>query len=121
MGYFKKIINDNTTTPPLIPPPEGSGLIDWLTFVWRNFIPFLIWILASIWICYIIFYHSRLTGFIMTKIINQFFLNKKNYYFHVGSFSLTAISGKIMFRDLVYVTPDYTIRVQDGWSVHFLN
>ena len=68
-----------------------------------------------VWVCYVIFYHSRLVGYIITKIVNYLFI--KNGYFKIGSFSFASISGKIMFRDLVYVTEDYTLRVQDGWFV----
>jgi len=28
-----------------------------------------------------------------------------------------VLSGKIMFRDVVYITYDYTVRVQDGWMI----
>lgn len=35
----------------------------------------------------------------------------------LGSFTVCALSGKIMFRDIVYITEDYTIRVQDGWLI----
>jgi len=35
----------------------------------------------------------------------------------IGSFTVCALSGKIMFRDIVYITEDYTIRVQDGWLI----
>lgn len=34
-----------------------------------------------------------------------------------GSFTLSALSGKIMFRDIVYITADYSIRIQDGWLI----
>ena len=68
-----------------------------------------------VWVCYVIFYHSRLVGYIITKIVNYLFI--KNGYFKVGSFTFASISGKIMFRDLVYVTEDYSLRVQDGWYV----
>lgn len=34
-----------------------------------------------------------------------------------GSFTVCALSGKIMFRDIIYITEDYTIRVQDGWLI----
>lgn len=30
---------------------------------------------------------------------------------------MNALSGKIMFRDVVYITHDYTIRVQDGYLI----
>jgi hypothetical protein len=45
--------------------------------------------------------------------MNQFFV--KNGYFSVGSISVATISGKLMFRDFVYVTEDYSLRIQDGW------
>lgn len=35
----------------------------------------------------------------------------------LGSFTLSALSGKIMFRDIVYITTDYSIRIQDGWLI----
>lgn len=42
------------------------------------------------------------------------------YYISVsiaGSFTLSALSGKIMFRDIVYITTDYSFRIQDGWLI----
>ena len=30
---------------------------------------------------------------------------------------MDPLSGKIMFRDVVYCTEDFTLRVQDGWLV----
>ena len=30
---------------------------------------------------------------------------------------MCALSGKIMFRDVAYITADYTIRVQDGYLI----
>ncbi|RWS10976.1 uncharacterized protein B4U79_15895 [Dinothrombium tinctorium] len=91
----------------------------------------LIWLLfflllLMIWFTYILYYNSRLFGYILTKIVNHiifpkylFYDHKSNCrpYFKVGSFSLSAISGKIMFRDVIYVTPDYSVRIQDGWFI----
>lgn len=71
-----------------------------------------------IWVSYIVFYHSRVVGYILTKIINYLFI--KNGYFKIGSFSLASISGKIMVRDLVYITEDFSLRVQDGWYVYYI-
>ncbi len=68
-----------------------------------------------VWVSYITFYNSRVFGFIVSRIVNRFFI--KNGYFKIGSFSLATISGKIMFRDFVYVNEDYSIRIQDGWYV----
>lgn len=30
---------------------------------------------------------------------------------------MCALSGKIMFRDVVYITHDYSLRIQDGWVI----
>lgn len=37
--------------------------------------------------------------------------------FFIGSFTVCALSGKIMFRDIIYITHDYSVRVQDGWMI----
>jgi len=34
-----------------------------------------------------------------------------------GSFTWSVLSGKIMFRDVAYVTYDYSVRVQDGYLI----
>nr|CAD7463263.1 unnamed protein product [Timema tahoe] len=36
---------------------------------------------------------------------------------HKGSITCNVLSGKIMFRNIAYVTHDYTIRIQDGWLI----
>jgi hypothetical protein len=109
------ILRPNGTDGPLMEPPElsGSSFSDWIAFFWQNLYPFIIWILAMVWVSYITFYNSRVFGFIVSRIVNRFFV--KNGYFNIGSFSLATISGKIMFRDFVYVNEDYSIRIQDGW------
>lgn len=105
----------NQSSKELISPPkiEGSSFIDWVYFFIRNGYIFFIWLMAMSWVVYIIFYHSRVIGYILTKVINYLFI--KNGYFKIGSFSLATISGKIMFRNLVYVTEDYSLRIKDGW------
>ncbi|RZC40208.1 hypothetical protein BDFB_007646, partial [Asbolus verrucosus] len=72
-------------------------------------------VFAVIWVIYITYYNSRVVGFIITKTVNRFFISEG--YFKIGSLSLNALSGKIMFRDVVYITHDYTIRVQDGYLI----
>ncbi|XP_064482137.1 bridge-like lipid transfer protein family member 1 [Ornithodoros turicata] len=69
---------------------------------------------AIVWVIYISFYNSRVVGFILTKILNRFI---SDAYLNIGSISLSVLSGKVMFRDVAYVTPDFTTRVQDGWLV----
>lgn len=71
---------------------------------------------ASLWSIYITFYHSRVMGFILTKLINFKYI-KDGQYFKIGSFSFSILSGKIMFRDVVYVTKDLSFRVIDGIAI----
>ncbi|XP_014476117.1 PREDICTED: uncharacterized protein KIAA1109 isoform X1 [Dinoponera quadriceps] len=79
-----------------------------------------VWLLCSLvsaisWIIYIAYYNSRVTGYILTKLLNRFVI--RDGYVKVGSFTLNALSGKIMFRDIVYITTDYSFRIQDGWLI----
>ncbi|XP_020299517.1 uncharacterized protein KIAA1109 isoform X4 [Pseudomyrmex gracilis] len=79
-----------------------------------------IWLLCSLvsaisWIVYIAYYNSRVVGYILTKLLNRFII--RDGYVKVGSFTLSALSGKIMFRDIVYITTDYSFRIQDGWLI----
>lgn len=37
--------------------------------------------------------------------------------FFAGSFTWNVLAGKIMFRDVSYITYDYAIRVQDGYLI----
>lgn len=73
-------------------------------------------VFAVSWVVYIAFYNSRLTGYVITKLVNRLYISK-GCFFNIGSFSFNALSGKIMFRDVVYITHDYTVRVQDGYLI----
>lgn len=90
-------------------------------------------VFAVSWVIYITFYNSRVVGYIITKIANKFFISEGffkigilhqsiymylfTYFTPVGSLTMNALSGKIMFRDVIYITHDYTIRVQDGYLI----
>ncbi|XP_058820213.1 bridge-like lipid transfer protein family member 1 isoform X3 [Topomyia yanbarensis] len=80
----------------------------------------MVWLLFSlissiIWVVYITFYNSRLFGYCITKLVNRLFI--KGAYFKIGSLNVNPLAGKIMFRDVVYVCYDYTVRVQDGYFI----
>ncbi|BFF95237.1 transmembrane protein KIAA1109 homolog [Drosophila madeirensis] len=80
----------------------------------------MIWLLCSLlttitWVTYITFYNHRVIGMLITKIANRWFI--KGAYFKIGSVSLNPLAGKIMFRDFVYITYDYTVRAQDGYFI----
>uniref|UniRef100_T1J6C2 Bridge-like lipid transfer protein family member 1 C-terminal domain-containing protein n=1 Tax=Strigamia maritima TaxID=126957 RepID=T1J6C2_STRMM len=71
---------------------------------------------AMILVIYITYYNSRVVGYVLTKFINSFFIGKYGY-FKIGSFSVSVLSGKVMYRDVAYITPDYSVRIQDGWLI----
>ena len=50
----------------------------------------------------------------ITKISSTIY---SKYLYFSGSFTLCALSGKIMFRDIAYITTDYSLRIQDGWLI----
>ena len=39
------------------------------------------------------------------------------FFFQIGSLSWSVLPGKVMFRDVAYITTDYTVRVQDGFLI----
>ncbi|XP_053696625.1 bridge-like lipid transfer protein family member 1 [Sabethes cyaneus] len=80
----------------------------------------MVWLLFSlissiVWVVYITFYNSRLFGYCITKLVNRLFV--RGAYFKIGSLNVNPLAGKIMFRDVVYVCYDYTVRVQDGYFI----
>ncbi|CAK9293631.1 unnamed protein product [Gordionus sp. m RMFG-2023] len=71
-------------------------------------------ILFIVWIIYALFFHSRITGYILTKFINLLLISKKqNVKF--GSLSISFLSGKIMFRDVHIINKDFSARICDGY------
>ena len=82
-----------------------------------NFLLFMMsLVFGMVWITYITFFNSRLVARFVTKIANRF-VGGNGGYFKVGSLSWAVLPGKIMFRDVCYVTADYTVRIQDGYVV----
>ncbi|CAF4065238.1 unnamed protein product, partial [Rotaria sp. Silwood2] len=81
----------------------------------REKIPLLIivYILTIIWIIYLILYHSRIQGIILSYILRRFYF-KDATQMKFDSFSISFISGSIMFRNLHYTTGNYFVCVRDG-------
>ncbi|XP_075472009.1 bridge-like lipid transfer protein family member 1 isoform X4 [Ascaphus truei] len=71
-------------------------------------------ILSCGWIIYLTYYNSRNVGLILTLVLNRLF---KHGYIHIGSFSFSVLSGKIMLREIYYITEDMSIRIQDGFII----
>ncbi|MEQ2270775.1 hypothetical protein XENORESO_012505 [Xenotaenia resolanae] len=71
-------------------------------------------ILSCGWIIYLTYYNSRNIGLFLTLVINRLY---KDGYIHIGSFSFSVLSGKVMFRDVYYINQDMSIRIQDGFLI----
>uniref|UniRef100_A0A8C1FUA5 Bridge-like lipid transfer protein family member 1 N-terminal domain-containing protein n=2 Tax=Cyprinus carpio TaxID=7962 RepID=A0A8C1FUA5_CYPCA len=92
--------------------PSFNELDDYLTSRNSNFVWLLVATIMSCgWIIYLTYYNSRNIGLILTLIINRLY---KNGYIHIGSFSFSVLSGKVMFRDVYFINEDMSIRIQDG-------
>merc|ERR1712018_1118486 len=78
-------------------------------------------IFAIFWITYITFFNSRVFGSLLTRIANskfmKTFIGDIGGYIKVGSLSWSVLPGKVMFRDVAFITSDYTLRVQDGFLI----
>ncbi|CAH1406051.1 unnamed protein product [Nezara viridula] len=72
-------------------------------------------ITAIVWVVYITYYNSRVIGYVFTRALNKLYVT--DGYFRAGSFTVCMLSGKIMFRDVVYITHDFSLRIQDGWMI----
>ncbi|XP_077093495.1 bridge-like lipid transfer protein family member 1 isoform X4 [Siphateles boraxobius] len=92
--------------------PSFGELDDYLTRRNSNFVWLLVATIMSCgWIIYLTYYNSRNIGLVLTLIINRLY---KNGYIHIGSFSFSVLSGKVMFRDVYFINEDMSIRIQDG-------
>lgn len=82
----------------------------------RNFALLLVSLISAVlWVIYITYYNSRVLGYLLTRLINKFYFQDES--FKIGSITLNALSGKIMFRDIVYINYDYSFRIQDGYLI----
>jgi hypothetical protein len=81
----------------------------------REKIPLLVivYLLTIIWILYLILYHSRIQGIILSYILRRFYF-KDISQIKFDSFSISFISGSIIFRNLHYMTGSYCVFIQDG-------
>ncbi|XP_054546358.1 bridge-like lipid transfer protein family member 1 isoform X3 [Talpa occidentalis] len=95
--------------------PSLTQLEDFLTEHNSNVVWLLVaTILSCGWIIYLTYYNSRNVGLILTLVLNR--LHKRGYI-HIGSFSFSVLSGKVMVREIYYITEDMSIRIQDGFVI----
>lgn len=76
----------------------------------------ILYIFTIIWILYLILYHSRVQGKILSYLLRRFYF-KDTAQIHFDAFSISFISGSIMFKNLNYTTNNYTVFVKDGYLV----
>ena len=76
------------------------------------------------WVLFATFYNSRVVGKILTWVVNRLTRGaggKSGGRFRpqirIGSFSVSFLSGKILFRDVQIITSDVSYRVQDGFVI----
>lgn len=81
----------------------------------REKIPLLIFVylLTIVWIIYLILYNARIQGHILSYILRRLYFYD-TIQFKVDSFSISFISGSIIFRNLHYTTGNYFVFVKDG-------
>lgn len=84
----------------------------------REKIPLLVivYVLTIVWILYLILYHSRVQGIILSYLLRRFYF-KDASQIKFDSFSISFISGSIMFRNLHYTTGSYGVFIRDGCLV----
>ena len=81
-------------------------------------IPLLILFYLStiVWILYLILYHSRIQGLLISYLLRRFYF-KDAAQIRFDSFSISFISGSMMFRNLHYTTGSYFVFIRDGCIV----
>lgn len=72
-------------------------------------------IVLMFWSIYLAHYNSRVLGLLFTAVLNR--VIKKYGHIKFGSFSLSIISGKLMFRDVHFANENYSIRIQYGYAI----
>ena len=69
-----------------------------------------------VWILFIAFYSTRCIGFVVTKFLQwQLRLRDAGIFLHVGSLSISPIAGRIVFRDIRFVTTSFAVTIVDGY------
>lgn len=69
-----------------------------------------------------VYFFSRIVGLIVGTVLKRLLpltLGKEQRleHFSIGSFSISLLAGKIMFRDVLYITSDYVVKINDGWII----
>ncbi len=110
------LLSSSSTTPSTL-EEISNEILDYFESH-REQIPLLVivYLLTIIWILYLILYHSRIQGIILSHILQRFYF-KDASQIKFDSFSISFISGSIMFRNLHYTTGSYFVFIKDGCLV----
>jgi hypothetical protein len=110
------LISSSSTTPSTL-EEISNEILDYFESH-REQIPLLVivYLLTIIWILYLILYNSRIQGIILSHILQRFYF-KDAAQIKFDSFSISFISGSIMFRNLHYTTGSYFVFIKDGCLV----
>ncbi|TKR94737.1 hypothetical protein L596_008989 [Steinernema carpocapsae] len=74
--------------------------------------------LFMIWIVFISFYLSRCLALVVGAIVSRYMRwSGWKCRVRIGSLSVSVLAGKIMFRQIVIISDDVTIKCNDGWII----
>lgn len=112
-----KFLNTSDSTTPSAIAVISSELLYYFD-THRERIPLLVivYILTIVWLLYLILYHSRVQGIILSYLLRRFYFRDASQI-KFDSFAISFISGSIMFRNLHYTTGSYGVFVKDGCLV----
>lgn len=113
----QRAFSANETTTPSTIDSISSEILEYFE-THREQLPLLIFVylLTIVWILYLILYNSRVQGLLFSYLLRRFYF-KDASQIRFDSFSISFISGAIMFRNLHYTTGSYFVFVRDGCLV----
>ncbi|KAK0421995.1 hypothetical protein QR680_007305 [Steinernema hermaphroditum] len=75
-------------------------------------------LLFIFWIVFISFYFSRLLALIVGAVVSRYMRwSGWKCRVRIGSLSISILAGKIMFRQIVLISDDLTVKCNDGWII----
>ncbi|KAE9555244.1 hypothetical protein FO519_001495 [Halicephalobus sp. NKZ332] len=77
-------------------------------------------LVCIVYIVFVTFYFSRVVGSILAVLISRFLqwrLGSSSVKVRIGSFSISVLAGKIMFRNVSFTDDDMCIHANDGWVI----
>jgi hypothetical protein len=72
-------------------------------------------IIASVWLLFLSFGASRVSGYLVSKLLQRFLSKDRQAYCSIGSVSVSMLSGMVTFRDFRYITQGFGLTAVDGF------